>query len=298
MVLGNIHSDLARTLFERDLRSEAALFGQSAAAHYRLAIADVELRSNVAGKVRALAIRSLEAGYPTLAIEYYEIVLDIVLDEGRNDGVLFSVSDVMGYGGAFMADGQPSRAVEIYEIALADPGFTARPSNESFLRARLLRAMVADRQFDGIPAIAEASIAFADDQIAAGEYEAPLNAMKMHARAAWGEALVAQDRWAEAEPLLTASRAYRVRMAFTDPTERGEIDADLVLAKAVSRGSRNFALARTLLRLGMQASLASSERGASFDDASQAALRQFAPLFREQVRIAYALAKPEDAPSR
>lgn len=290
----DLQADLSRAMLELDIGEEAALAADAAIASFRKVVAaepgDVRF---IAPRVRQLAQLAQEAGFPKLAIAYYGFVLDMT---ELDNSVLFSVSDLLTLCQAYIDNGEPDLAVETYAIALQDPGFTRMPSNEAFLRAGLLRAMVATEDFERIPQVAEQSIAFADAAIAAGEYEAPLNAMKMHARAAWGSALVAQGRWAEAEPILKESREYRVRMAFRDPTDPREITGDLLLAKAISRGSGDFRTARSLLKSGMDAAVVASERGTGFDTGSQAVLRSYAPLFREQVRIAFALAKPEQAP--
>lgn len=282
-------ADLARALYEQGRDEEAVLAAESALAGFRTRLEDPERAASVVRALRRLAVQAQEAGYPKVALRYWDTMLDPLAD----GLVETQVNDLLMLGKALAATGRGEDAIAVFEEALADPVLEANPMAESFLRGALMEALASTEDHARTIALAAENLAFADAQLAAGAYAPPFEAMRMKALLARGEALLETRRWDEAERDLSEARKLRETRAFYDPYEDANIAADLRLAKAVSRGSRDFALARTLLQRGIEGALAHVASGTGFDAENAGRLRSYAPLFREQVRIAFALARPE-----
>lgn len=286
---------IAKTLFERELGEDAMLAADSAVAYAESALAgDDELSQRSAIRlVREMALKARETGYAANAVRYWETILP-ALAEGTGD---LQLQDIFEYATSLKEIGEVEDAASVLGETVRSPELASNTMGKSFVFGRYVQALQAVGDDAATIAAAREAIAFAEARIAAGDYEAPFNALRMKSQQAIGEILYAQERFAEAEPFLQEAREYRVVMAFRNPTDAAEITADLLLAKSISRGSGDFRMARSLLKGGMDAAVLASQTGTGFDPGSQALLRSYAPLFREQVRIAYALAR-QDADRR
>lgn len=292
--LSRMFSMIAKTLVERELNEDAILAADSAVAYAAKVLAgdDEPPASGTIRTVREMALKARETGYAGNAVRYWKTILP-ALSEGPDQ---LQLQDVFEYATSLKEIGEADEAAAVLAETLRDSALDANPMGKSFVYGRYVQALQKAGDDAATMQAAREALSFADAQIEAGAYEAPFNALRMKARQAIGETLYAQGRYGEAEPFLKDARDYRVVMAFRDPTDEAEITADLLLAKSITRGSGDFRTARSLLKGGMAAAIAASQRGTGFEAGGQALLRIYAPLFREQVRLACALAKPEDAP--